>query len=91
MTPYTPDEVERRLQELVGWNLENGAIARTFSFPTYAEGVAFAVKVALLAERADHHPDLEIGYRRVRVSYRSHDVNGVTERDFEAALKVSQL
>ena len=90
------DSVEDRLQELAGWQLDTGrdhhVIARTFTFPTYADGIAFAVKVGMLAERMNHHPDaLEIQYKRVRVCYTTHDAGGITERDFDAALRVSQL
>lgn len=90
-SPYGPDDVQTRLQELAGWQAEGGGIARVFAFPTYADGVAFALKVALLAERTNHHPDLEVGYRRVRVLFTSHDAGGVTDRDFDAALAVSRL
>ena len=91
MSAYSLEEVQTRLQELAGWQAEDGGVARLFTFPTYADGVAFALKVALLAERTNHHPDLLVGYRRVRVLYVSHDAGGVTDRDFEAALAVSRL
>jgi 4a-hydroxytetrahydrobiopterin dehydratase len=91
MPALTADEVETRLQEMAGWHLEDGAIARTFVFPTYADGVAFAVKVALAAERQDHHPDLLITYKKVRVAYLTHSEGGVTEKDLEAADRVSRL
>lgn len=91
MSVYSPEEVQTRLQELAGWQAEDGGVARVFTFSTYADGIAFALKVALLAERTSHHPDLLVGYRRVRVLYVSHDAGGVTDRDFEAALAVSRL
>ena len=97
-TPAALDQesVETRLQELAGWQLDTASarpsIARTFIFGSYADGVAFAVKVAMLAERMNHHPDaLEIGFKRVRVAYATHDAGGITERDFDAALRASQL
>jgi 4a-hydroxytetrahydrobiopterin dehydratase len=88
----TADEVATRLEELPGWALEGATLARRFTFGSYGEGVAFAVRVALDAERRDHHPDaLTIGYRWVRVAYTTHDVGGITARDFEAAGAVNAL
>ena len=85
-------EVQAGLQDLPGWALVDGRVEKTFSFATYAEGVAFAVKVAMAAEKADHHPDdLSIGWCKVRVAYVTHSVGGVTRLDLEAAAKVDGL
>lgn len=85
-------QVQAKLETVPGWVLEQGQLARTFSFSSYAEGVAFAVKVAMLSEKLDHHPDaLQIAWKRVRVAYVTHSAGGLTELDFEAASKVSDL
>ena len=85
-------EVQAKLATLNGWALENDQLARKFSFSSYGAGVAFAVQVALLAEKMDHHPDsLEIGWRSVRVAYVTHSAGGLTALDFEAAGRVSAL
>ena len=85
-------DVQTRLAALPGWVLEGGRLVRTFAFPSYADGVAFAVKVALIAEKADHHPDLlEITWKKVRVVYVTHSAGGLTELDFQAAEAVSRL
>ncbi|HEX2864437.1 MAG TPA: 4a-hydroxytetrahydrobiopterin dehydratase [Deinococcales bacterium] len=83
--------VKTRLQEFAGWHLEEGELCRTFSFPTYADGVAFAVKVALFSEKVGHHPTLVLAYRRVTLKVSSHDAGGITERDFEFVNRVSSL
>ncbi len=85
-------EIQTRLESLSGWALENGQLARKFNFSGYGAGVAFAVQVALTAEKMDHHPDsLEITWKAVRVAYVTHSAGGLTALDFEAATRVSSL
>jgi 4a-hydroxytetrahydrobiopterin dehydratase len=85
-------EIQTRLAELSDWTIENGQLARRFSFSSYEAGVAFAVQVALIAEKMDHHPDsLEITWKAVRVAYVTHSAGGLTALDFEAATRVSKL
>ena len=85
-------EIQTRLEALPEWALENGQLARKFSFSSYGAGVAFAVQVALTAEKMDHHPDsLEITWKAVRVAYVTHSAGGLTALDFEAATRVSNL
>ena len=67
-------------------------LERVFKCSSYADGVAFAIKVAMLAEKLDHHPDsLEIGWKKVRVAFVTHSAGGLTALDFDAAEKVSGL
>ncbi len=84
--------VRESLQSLPGWALLEGRLEKTFTFANYPQCVAFAVKVALDAERADHHPDsLEIRWGKVRVAYVTHSAGGVTRLDLEAAARVDAL
>ncbi|GEM47464.1 4a-hydroxytetrahydrobiopterin dehydratase [Deinococcus cellulosilyticus] len=86
------NQLQAALQALSGWQGEDTGIAKEFTFQSYADGVAFAMKVALLAEKMNHHPDgLTIGWKKVRVVYVTHDAGGVTELDVEAARKVNAL
>ena len=72
--------------------MNNGLLERVFKCSSYADGVAFAIKVAMLAEKLDHHPDsLEIGWKKVRVAFVTHSAGGLTALDFDAAEKVSGL
>ncbi len=69
-----------------GWErAANGALARSFSFPDFSSALAFVVRVGCLAERRDHHPDVELGWGRARVAWSTHDAGGVTQLDLEAA------
>lgn len=74
-----------------GWHSDDGRLWRELEFATYRGGVDFALRVAELAEAQDHHPDVLIGYRRVRVGYVSHDAGGITARDLRAARAVNAL
>ena len=68
-----------------------GKLFREFKFDSYQEGVDFAVRVAELAERLGHHPDLHIYHRHVRVNYFTHSAGGVTVLDIEGAQAVNEL
>ena len=75
-----------------GWSGDATGISREFSFGSYAAGAAFALRVALLAEKRDHHPDaLTIAWKKVRVTYVTHSADGVTDKDVRAAEEVNAL
>ena len=63
----------------------------SFGWAIPAAGVAFAIQIALLAQRMDHHPELCIGWRRVTVTYTTHDADGVTSRDIAAVNAVDAI
>ena len=85
------DEIETELQTVPGWSLENEKLARQFEFKTYKDGLVFGVAVGHVADKLNHHPDLEIGYGTVRVSVSTHDVGGISPYDFELARRVENL
>jgi 4a-hydroxytetrahydrobiopterin dehydratase len=88
----TDGEISQNLQNTPNWNLEQGRLTRVFAFQSYGAGVAFAMQVAMLSEKLDHHPDsLEIGWGKVRIAYVTHDVGGLTKLDFETAQRVDKL
>jgi 4a-hydroxytetrahydrobiopterin dehydratase len=92
MNALSEADIQSRLSSLPTWSVMNGLLERVFTFSSYANGVAFAVKVALLAEKLDHHPDsLEIGWKKVRVAFVTHSAGGLTALDFDAAEKVAGL
>ncbi len=82
-------ELHGALEALEGWSLAGDAITATFAFDSYEAGVAFAMRVALYAQRVDHHPDLLIKFATVAVTWSTHDAGGVTRRDLEGAEYVS--
>ncbi|MHB1528728.1 MAG: 4a-hydroxytetrahydrobiopterin dehydratase [Acidiferrobacteraceae bacterium] len=91
--PLTADEARTLLKDASGWILNGTAteIERTFQFKNFYETMAFANAVAWVANREDHHPDLEIGYSRCRIRYSTHAIGGLSENDLICAAKINAL
>ncbi len=91
MTKLTEEQVGEALSGLAGWEREGEAIVKTFQFEWFTPGMGFVTQVALLAERFDHHPDIDIRYKTVRILLTSHDSGGVTERDANLAKEIEAI
>ena len=76
-----------------GWELASGAaeIQRVFEFKNFYQTMEFANAVAFIANQENHHPDLELGYKRCKVRYSTHAAKGLTENDFICAAKINKL
>ena len=85
------DEVERRLAELPGWRLREGKLFRELRFRDFVEAFGFMSRVALVAEKMDHHPEWANVYNRVEVSLTTHDAGGISEKDFQLARDLDRL
>jgi 4a-hydroxytetrahydrobiopterin dehydratase len=68
-----------------GWTREGQAIVRTFDMGTFPNAVAFVVKLSILAEKHNHHPDIDLRWKNVRVLWTTHDANGLTRLDLALA------
>jgi len=84
-SPLSAAEVEIRLARLPEWHREGNAIRRAFRFPDFVAAMAFVQRVADIAERADHHPDIDIRYGEVTLTLSTHRTGGLTSKDFELA------
>jgi 4a-hydroxytetrahydrobiopterin dehydratase len=84
-------QIEEGLKRLPGWVRNGSALEREFTFETFALAMQFVNRVAGAAESANHHPDIDIRYARVKMSLTSHDSGGVTGRDLRLAEKIGQL
>jgi 4a-hydroxytetrahydrobiopterin dehydratase len=75
------------------WTLEDGgkALARTFKFKDFSQAFAFLTRVALHAEKVDHHPEFTSAWNRVDFRLTSHDAGGVTERDVQLAEAINRM
>lgn len=78
-------EINDRLGALNGWSRKGDGITRMFTFKGFPDAIAFITRLAFHAEAADHHPDLQVSYRKVTVTWSTHDEGGVTEKDFDGA------
>ncbi len=84
-------EIAEALGSCVGWAIEDGKLAKCFTFKSYKDGLVFAVAAGQLADQLNHHPDLEVGYAKVRVAVNTHDVDGISPYDFELAKRIDTL
>jgi 4a-hydroxytetrahydrobiopterin dehydratase len=89
LSPLSPQEAAAGLSSLKHWKIEHGELIRTFQFPDFVGSIAFVNKVADLAEKAGHHPDIDIRYNRVKLALVSHDAGGITARDAGMAARLS--
>jgi 4a-hydroxytetrahydrobiopterin dehydratase len=84
------EEIEQRLDELGDWEREGDEIAKVFEFDDFPAAMQFVTAVANLAERYDHHPDIDIRYNKVKLSLSTHSEGGLTPRDFDVAGEIEQ-
>ena len=92
--PYSAAEAERELAELdPAWRLDASGhgIGRELRFKNFYQVMSFVNAVAHLANREDHHPDLEIGYNYCRIRWTTHAIQGLSRNDFICAAKVDRL
>ncbi|MGV8041878.1 MAG: 4a-hydroxytetrahydrobiopterin dehydratase [Thermoanaerobaculaceae bacterium] len=82
---------ERIAAELPGWRLQGSALTTRWAFPDFSAALAATVRVGMLAERADHHPDLELGWGYLVVNLTTHSAGGVTGKDLDLACAIQGL
>jgi len=90
MAKLPTQAVQDELKKLQGWNLDDGAIRKEYTWTSFPDAMEFVNKVAELAERADHHPDILINYRRVTLTLSTHSEGGLTRKDFDLAEKIDK-
>jgi 4a-hydroxytetrahydrobiopterin dehydratase len=91
MSVLSPEMVQESLRSLPLWKLEGKEIVRHFEFPDFAAAMVFVNQVAEKAEKAGHHPDIDIRYNKVRLALVSHDKGGLTQRDMKMAGAIDSL
>jgi 4a-hydroxytetrahydrobiopterin dehydratase len=89
--PLDEKESGRLIVQVQGWKLENKTIQKSFKFKDFAEAMKFINKVADLAEKEGHHPDIHISYNRVKLDLTTHAIGGLSENDFIFAAKIDRL
>jgi 4a-hydroxytetrahydrobiopterin dehydratase len=91
MPLLTTAQVTEKLAAMPAWRLAGINIERTVTFPDFPAAIAFVNRVAEAAEKANHHPDIDIRWNKVRLALSSHDAGGLTERDFKLAGIIDSL
>ena len=86
MRPKLSDlEIRRALGALPGWSRKGEAVAKTYSFARFSDGIRFVQQVSGLADGMNHHPDIDIRYTNVTFSLSTHDAGGITQKDLDLA------
>lgn len=90
---FTVEQAKEALQTLSGWELsaDGKEISKQYKFANFVEALAFVNKLGEIAEAANHHPDLTVGWGYAGVTYTTHDIGGLHANDFEMARKTETL
>lgn len=84
-------EIRNSLANLQGWSYEGGKLNSEFKFADFTEAFAFMTQVASIAEHLNHHPEWRNVYNRVSISLCTHDIGGISTKDFELATQINSL
>src|ERR1035438_1460143 len=84
-------EIAAELRKLGGWNVVNGNLHRVFEFQDFTQAFGFMTRVALAAEKMDHHPDWSNSWNKVTVDLSTHSAGGLTKNDVDLAAAMQQI
>lgn len=91
-TKLTLEDIQQRLQTRISdWSLRDGKLYRSIQFPDFATAFGFMTQIAFVAERMDHHPEWLNIYSRVDIWLTTHEVNGISEKDFILAARINAV
>lgn len=91
MPKLTASQIKAALKTVPDWRKRAATIARTFEFKDFPAAIKFVNRVAVLAEKAWHHPDIDVRWNKVTLTLTTHDQGGLTEKDFALASKFDRL
>ena len=91
MALLSHERIKEQLTQLDGWELDGKEIAKSFKFKDFVDSIAFVTRVAFLAEKANHHPDISISWNRVTLSLSTHSEGGITENDINLAGQIDGI
>jgi 4a-hydroxytetrahydrobiopterin dehydratase len=91
MKALTEELIKNELQNVADWFYNDNAIEKKLVFKNFMEALAFIVKVGVLSEKRNHHPELYNVYNKVTIRLTTHDANGVSMKDFDLAKAINEL
>ncbi|MGH7992268.1 MAG: 4a-hydroxytetrahydrobiopterin dehydratase [Limisphaerales bacterium] len=91
MSKLNASEIKSALVAVPEWTRKSGTISRTYQFKDFPAAIQFVNIAAEIAERAWHHPDIDIRWNKVTLTLTTHDAGGLTEKDFDLAQKFDRL
>ncbi len=87
----TKEQIQLRLQRLKNWSFVKGKLYAEFKFPDFIEAFGFMTKIAIIAQSMNHHPEWFNVYNKVQVHLTTHEVEGISDRDFDLAQRINKL
>lgn len=84
----SPEAIAERLEALEEWTESGDALQRTYGFENFVKAMAFVDRIAAIAEKQQHHPDILIRYNKVTLTLSTHDAGGITAKDFTLAAAI---
>jgi 4a-hydroxytetrahydrobiopterin dehydratase len=91
-TKLSQQKIAQGLAKLNGWKRDRNTLTKVFTLGSFTGAVRFVAKIAPIANRMDHHPDLQLyRYKRVKIMLTTHDAGGITQKDFDLAAKIDTL
>ena len=92
MTSLNEQEIHIKMKEIdISWMLKGKFIHREIIFKDFSEAFSFMTSVAIIAEKSDHHPNWKNVYNKVNISLNTHDVDGLTNKDFQLAKGIDKI
>jgi 4a-hydroxytetrahydrobiopterin dehydratase len=91
MKKLTATEIKSALSKVPDWKKQKAAITRTYQFKDFPAAIKFVNAVARIAEKAWHHPDIDIRWNKVTLTLSTHDAGGLTKKDFSLAKQFDRL
>lgn len=92
MKLLTAEEIKLELVNLKNWNYEDNSIHKNFICKDFLDALALEIKIGVIAEKLDHHPDMLLhSWNKLKVTISTHSEGGITEKDFELAKQIEKL
>ena len=91
MIKYSEDTAKLQLSQLKYWQFNSDGIEKKFQFKNFTDALGFIVKVGVVSEKMNHHPELFNVYNKVNIRLSTHDAGGVTDKDFKLASEIDQF
>lgn len=91
MTVLTDAYVRRKLKSLPGWNIRGAAIRKVFKKKDFVQAMGFVQSVAMVAEKMDHHPEINVRWNTITLVLSTHSQGGITQKDISLAQQINSL
>lgn len=91
MNTLTEEQIKERLEKLEYWDFEEGFLVTSLDFKDFADAFAMMTRIAFEAEAQQHHPEWSNVYNNLTIRLNTHDVDGITEKDFKLATRIEEI